>query len=229
MPRALLYYITDRTAFPGDESSRRRTLLAKVAEAARSRFDYIQLREKDLSTRDLESLASAALSAIREVQLDAELRTENREPRTALLINSRTDVALAIAAEGVHLPANSVSAAEVRRVWDLSGCRADGPHPARAVISVSCHHAAEVREADLAGADLALFAPVFEKKDFPNTNPLGLDALHQACQHRIPVFALGGVTLDNAAACLEAGASGIAGIRLFQDHDVASIARRLRY
>jgi thiamine-phosphate pyrophosphorylase len=97
------------------------------------------------------------------------------------------------------------------------------------VISVSCHHAAEVREADLAGADLALFAPVFEKKDFPNTNPLGLDALHQACQHRIPVFALGGVTLDNAAACLEAGASGIAGIRLFQDHDVASIARRLRY
>jgi len=233
MRRALLYYITDRASFPGDESSRRRTLLAKVAEAARARVDYIQLREKDLSTRDLESLASAALSAIREVQLDAELRTEKREPRTALLINSRTDVALATAAEGVHLPANSVSPAEVRRAWDLSGCRAEKLGPARAVISVSCHNPAEVREAaidgaDLAGADLALFAPVFEKKYFPNTSPLGLEALHQACQHRIPVFALGGVTLDRAAACLEAGAAGIAGIRLFQDHDIASIARRVR-
>jgi thiamine-phosphate pyrophosphorylase len=229
MPRPLLYYITDRPSLPGDESTRRRTLLAKVAEAARARIDYIQLREKDLSTRDLESLASAALSTIREVQLDTELSTENREPRTVLVINSRTDVALATGADGVHLPANSVSAAEIRRVWDLSGCRADRTHPARAVISVSCHHAADVREADLAGADLALFAPVFEKKDSPNTSPSGLDALHQACQHHIPVFALGGVTLDSAAACLEAGAAGIAGIRLFQEHDVASIARRLRH
>ena len=229
MPRPLLYYITDRASLPGDESSRRRTLLAKVAEAAQARVDYIQLREKNLSTRDLESLASAALSAIREVQLDTELSTENREPRTVLVINSRTDVALATGADGVHLPANSVSAAEIRRVWDLSGCRADRTHPARAVISVSCHHAAEVREADLAGADLALFAPVFEKKDSPNTSPSGLDALHQACQHHIPVFALGGVTLDSAAACLEAGAAGIAGIRLFQEHDVALIARRLRH
>ena len=229
MPRPLLYYITDRASLPGDESSRRRTLLAKVAEAAQARVDYIQLREKDLFTRDLESLASAALSTIREVQLDTELSTENREPRTVLVINSRTDVALATGADGVHLPANSVSAAEIRRVWDLSGCRADRTHPARAVISVSCHHAADVCEADLAGADLALFAPVFEKKDSPNTSPSGLDALHQACQHHIPVFALGGVTLESAAACLEAGAAGIAGIRLFQEHDVASIARRLRH
>ncbi len=61
MPRCLLYYITDRTAFPGDEPTRRRRLLEKIAEAARAGVDYIQLREKDLSTRDLESLAREAV------------------------------------------------------------------------------------------------------------------------------------------------------------------------
>jgi len=223
MPRALLYYITDRNSFPGDESNRRHALLAKVAEAARARVDYIQLREKDLRTRDLEQLASAALSAIR----DAQPRTENREPRTALLINSRTDVALATAADGVHLPANSISIEETRRVWDLSG-GTDRPHRTRAAISLSCHRPDQVHEAALAGADLALFAPVFEKKDAPNRNPVGLDVLHQACQHHIPVFALGGVTLDNIGACLDAGAAGVAGIRLFQEHDIAEIVGRLR-
>ena len=74
----LLYYITDRTAFPGDESSRRRRLLEKICEAARAGVDYIQLREKDLPTRDLELLAKEAVSVI------AQLKTENRELRTAL-------------------------------------------------------------------------------------------------------------------------------------------------
>src|SRR6202035_4557704 len=96
----LLYYITDRRAFPGDERSRRRRLLEKIREGAQAGVDYIQLREKDLSTRDLESLAREAMSIIRE---SSQLRTENRERKTALLINSRTDVALAVLADGVHL------------------------------------------------------------------------------------------------------------------------------
>ncbi len=58
MPKsALLYYITDRTAFPGDESVRRTHLLDKISEAACAGVNYIQLREKDLSIRELESLA----------------------------------------------------------------------------------------------------------------------------------------------------------------------------
>jgi Maf-like protein/Thiamine monophosphate synthase len=73
----LLYYITDRTAFPGDEPTRRARLLEKIAEAASQRIDYIQLREKDLPTRDLETLAREAMSILRK------LRTENRELRTA--------------------------------------------------------------------------------------------------------------------------------------------------
>ena len=112
MPEScLLYYITDRTAFPGDERKRRFRLLDKIAEAAGAGVDYIQLREKDLCTRDLESLAREA------VRIILQLRTENRELRTDLLINSRTDLALATGAAGVHLPANDVSPEEVRKIW----------------------------------------------------------------------------------------------------------------
>ena len=71
--RCLLYYITDRSQFRGDERARRRALLAKVAEGARAGVDYIQLREKDLSARELEVLAREVLAVVRKP-----LRTENR-------------------------------------------------------------------------------------------------------------------------------------------------------
>src|SRR4029077_13574446 len=103
-----LYYITDRTAFPGDELARRRRLLEKIREAAIAGVDFIQLREKDIPTRDLETLAREAVSAI------AQLRIENRELRTFLLINSRTDLALAVQADGVHLRSDDISPQEVR-------------------------------------------------------------------------------------------------------------------
>jgi thiamine-phosphate pyrophosphorylase len=75
------------------------------------------------------------------------------------------------------------------------------------------------------GADFAVFAPVFEKG---NARPAGLEGLREACRASIPVLALGGVTLQNAQACLDAGAAGIAGIRLFQEHDVCQVVRTLR-
>ncbi len=215
----LLYYITDRTQFPGVEAFRRTRLLDKIAEATEAGMDYIQLREKDLTTRELESLAREALEIIRESQL----RTRNREPKTKLLINSRPDVALAVKADGVHLPAGDVTPAEVRRIAQCSAGAL-----ARVTISVACHSPEEVRRAQEAGANLALFAPVFEKKSAPGTKPTGLEALRAACQYKIPVLALGGVTLHNAAACLAAGAAGFSGIRLFQDHDLTEVVRRLR-
>jgi thiamine-phosphate pyrophosphorylase len=230
----LLYYITDRQAFPGDEPTRRLLLLEKIAEAAHHGINYIQLREKDLFPRDLESLAREAIR---------KLRTENRKLETALLINSRTDIALATAAAGVHLPANDVSPADVRRAWRACGggtCGAGAPFdklragsareisPRNPLISISCHSPAEVAQAAANGADLALFAPVFEKKDAPTTLPTGLDSLRQACLEKIPVLALGGITLQNAESCLHAGAAGIAAIRLFQENDIATIVRRLR-
>lgn len=232
MRRALLCYITDRTQFVGDESVRHTHLLAKITEAAEAGIDYIQLREKDLSARELENLSREALSILREAQTRKEnhqRKTENREPRTenqvlrtTLLINSRTDVALAVDADGIHLPAGDISPAEVRRI-----CKYSADAPARLTISVSCHDPEEVHRAQEAGADLVLFAPVFEKKESPNAKPAGLTVLRQACQNKIPVLALGGISLNNAAACLEAGAAGIAAIRLFQENDVADIVRKL--
>lgn len=213
-----LYYITDRTAFAPDEPTRRHRLLEKIVEAARAGVDYIQLREKDLSIRELESLAREAVGII------DELRAENQELRTALLINSRTDVALAVEADGVHLRSNDVSLVEVKRIWK----NRVGPLPRGLLIGVSCHTLDEVAEAESQGATFAVFAPVFEKKDAPRAEPAGLTRLREASKSKIPVLALGGVTLANAQSCLEAGAAGIAGIRLFQENDVPGIVSRLR-
>jgi thiamine-phosphate pyrophosphorylase len=221
--RCLLYYITDRLAFAGDEPTRRRQVLGKISEAARAGVDYIQLREKDLSSRDLESLAREAVSVIRKAQP----KTENPEPGTALLINSRTDVALAVGAQGVHLRGDDLSPQEVRAVWQAcrAGILARQLSPPAPLIAVSCHCPAEVKQAAAAGATFAVFAPVFEKKD---ARPAGLRALGQACQAKIPVLALGGVTLANARSCLDAGAGGVAAIRLFQDNDIVTLVKRLR-
>ena len=217
--RCLLYFITDRTQFPGGERARRSALLAKIAEATCCGVDYIQLREKDLAARELEALSRDAVATIRENSL-----TANHSPQTTrLLINSRTDVALAVGADGVHFPSNDISPEEVRRIW--SKCGAGAPARERPVITVSCHTREQVLRAESEGADFAIFAPVFEKK---GSAPAGLAALREACHTKIPVLALGGVTLQNAASCLEAGAAGIAAIRLFQENRIEDVIRALR-
>jgi thiamine-phosphate pyrophosphorylase len=226
--RCLLYYITDRTAFPGDERSRRSQLLDKIAEAAANGIDYIQLREKDLPPRELESLARDAMRILTEQQL----RAGNQKPATALVINSRTDVGLATHAAGVHLPANDVLPQDVLKVWHRNQQNPGAGAPAREipspVISVSCHSIAEVSRAEAGGATFAIFAPVFEKKGAPGIVPSGLESLREACRADIPILALGGITLANAESCLRSGAAGIAAIRLFQENDIATVVRALR-
>jgi thiamine-phosphate pyrophosphorylase len=210
----LLFYITDRTQFSGDENARQRALLAKIAEAARYGVDLIQLREKDLPTRQLEALAHAALRIIRPPG------SQGRGPKTRLLINSRSDIAIACGADGVHLRADDVSPSEVQRVW------AQARHSARALVTVSCHSVNDVARAASEGADFVVFAPVFEKSNAPQV--VGLDGLREASRHEIPVLALGGVTLKNARVCRETGAAGVAGIRLFQRDDIAEVVRQLK-
>jgi thiamine-phosphate pyrophosphorylase len=221
----LLYYITDRAQFPGDESARRRALLAKITEAARCGVDYIQLREKDLSTRELEQLTGEVVKIVRE---NSALRTENQELRTRLLINSRTDVALAAGADGVHLRGDDISVPEARMIWDRVLARSSQLAARSPLIAVSCHTQPDVVRAESQAADFAVFAPVFEKRGRSHAQPTGLAALREACQAKIPVFALGGVTLENAASCLEAGAAGIAAIRLFQENRIEEVVRALR-
>ena len=220
----LLYYITDRSAFAADKPTRRRRLIEKISEAARAGVDYIQLREKDLSTRALESFAKEAVAEIQR------LRTESPEPKTALLINSRTDVALAAGTDGVHLRSSDISPQDVRAIWQKSegvgpSCESSTQSP---LIAVSCHSPEEVSRAAENGANFAVFAPIFEKKDAPAMPAQGLTSLQKACEAEIPVLALGGITLANAHLALEAGAAGIAAIRLFQENNVASVVDLLR-
>jgi thiamine-phosphate pyrophosphorylase len=142
--------------------------------------------------------------------------------KTALLINSRSDVALAVGANGVHLSSKDISPNEVREIWRTAKGAAEP------VVAVSCHAAAEVMAAEKASADFVVFGPVFGKNDIPETRATGLDLLRSVCRSKIPVFALGGVTAENAALCVDARAKGVAGVRLFQGNDVATVVEKLR-
>jgi thiamine-phosphate pyrophosphorylase len=221
----LTYYITDRTQFAGNEAERRAQLLQTVRKAAAAGVDYIQLREKDLCIRELELLAGEALRAIRD------------EGSTRLLINHRTDVALAVGADGVHLTGNDIAASDARALAARAG------RTTRFFIAASCHSAEEVRLVDSHGADFAVLAPIFEKVSVVE-NGIGLDELHRATQkdktpdlrveagdtrRAFPVFALGGVDLKRAPLCAAAGAIGVAGIRIFQQClDLPLLVRSLR-
>ncbi|HXM13109.1 MAG TPA: thiamine phosphate synthase [Terriglobales bacterium] len=229
--RCLLYYITDRSQFRGDERSRSRALLAKVAEAARASVDYIQLRERDLSARELESLAREAVAAISEnasASASENISKNDREqsPSTRLLINHRTDIALAVGADGVHLRGDDVGPHEVRRV--LSASVPLLPTKGRFLVAASCHSNEDIIRAESDAVDFAVFAPVFEKSSAPGSQPTGVIALRQARSRKIPLLALGGVTIENAESCLDAGAAGVAGIRLFQENKIGDIVRALR-
>jgi len=132
---------------------------------------------------------------------------------TRLLVNDRVDIALAAGADGVHLTSASLPAPVVRRIC--------GPE---FLIGVSTHSLETARDARDSGADFALFGPVFEtdsKRGFGP--PQGLNKLQQVTSElqSFPVVAIGGITLDNAESCFAAGASGIAGIRLFDAFDSA--------
>lgn len=214
--RPLLYYITDRRQFSGNDEQRRRKLLEKISEAASCGVDYVQLREKDLYSGELERLAKEAVGAIR--------NNTGSELATRLLINSRSDIALAVGADGVHLRSGDISVEDARKVYEIASSQRQKVKDNKWVVAVSCHSEEEVQVAADEGADFVVFAPVFEKQGQP---PAGLEVLQRACQQRVPVLALGGVTAANAQSCIESGAAGIAGIRLFQENEISEVMRSL--
>jgi thiamine-phosphate pyrophosphorylase len=202
----LLCYVTDRKLLGSSRGSD--ALLPLIARAGTAGVDWIQIREKDLPARELLDLARRAIAAV---------------PRTtSVLINDRLDVALASGAAGVHLGAASIPVAEAVR-W----CSARNA-PANFQIGVSCHALREASEAERAGASYIFFGPIYETPSKAQFGPpQGIARLAEACRSvRIPVVAIGGINEDNAADGLEAGAAGIAAIRMFQDApDLVALTR----
>ncbi len=175
--------------------------ISRVAEAFAAGVDFVQLRAKELEARELLRLAGEA----------ARVKGPGK-----LLINDRLDVALACAAEGLHLPASRPPVSAYRTLA-----------PAGFIISVACHNVAEVQRAAAEGADFAVLAPIFSTPG--KGPPLGLGALEQAAREGIPVLALGGITRQNALLCRQAGATGIAAIRLFEEApDLTGLVREIR-
>lgn len=211
--------MTDRRSLPGSSFGGAETLLLeRIETAAAAGIDWIQLREKDLSDRQLIALARAALDRMRA-----------RNSATRLFLNDRVDIALAAGAHGVHLSESGLPVADARHLRDdFLACQS---RPGDFLIGISCHSAEAVRAVASAGADYAYFGPVFETPSKAQYGaPQGPDRLAEACRAaQIPLIAIGGIDLTNASGCLAAGAAGVAAIRLFQDaNDVAAVVASLR-
>jgi len=198
LPLPSIYPITSGKTTPQTTSDdpQFNQILQLVRAAVDAGVPLFQIREKLLSGRVLYELVERAL-----------LLTRGSETR--LLVNDRSDIARAAGADGVHLTAQSLPAAVVRKIYGDEF-----------VIGVSTHSVQEAKAARIAGADFIVFGPVFEsasKRAFGP--PQGLDKLREVTRELdgFPVLAIGGITIENVAACVASGASGIAGISLFNN------------
>lgn len=177
-----LYLITDRN----QTGSVR--LIDVVEDALKGGVKGVQLREKDLSSRELYELAY-------------DLRKLTAKYDARLIINDRVDIALAVEADGVHLGLNSLPIHRARKIMG-----------AGMLIGLSCHNQVNAIMAQENGADFITFGPVYYTPSKANYGkPVGIDKL-ETISHLldIPVLALGGIKQENINEVLAAGASGIA-------------------
>jgi thiamine-phosphate pyrophosphorylase len=179
-----------------------------VQAAVAAGIDLVQIREKNLNASVL-------------YQLSANAAGLTKGSATKLLINDRSDIAAAVAADGVHLTTNSLPAEVVRRTFGDDF-----------LIGVSTHSAPEASVARRSGADFVVFGPVFETASKSKYGPpVGLANLEKVCLELspFPVLALGGLTISNVAECIRAGAHGIAAIRMLSDPDrLGNVVREIR-
>jgi thiamine-phosphate pyrophosphorylase len=221
IPTPIVCYVTDRASLvhPDTRSVSAAAnlldpLLHRIASVSAAGIDWIQLREKDLSGSHCSGLVRAALAACTADQ--------------RILVNDRLDVALTERAHGVHLGENSLAISDAQR---LIGNFAPENPSRQFIAGVSCHSLSSALAAAAAGADYIFFGPIFatpSKQKFGE--PQGLAKLSAVCgEVGIPVLAIGGITPENTALCLAAGAAGIAAIRMFQEaEDLPRLINALR-
>ena len=193
--RPVVSMVTDRRRYRArTDQDRIERLIEDAARAARAGVDLIQVRERGLDDRTL-------LALVRRIG------TACAGSRAILLVNGRSDIALAAAAGGVHLPASSPSASRVREIV-----------PSGFVIGRSVHRAAEARAGEqTGGSDYLIFGTVYPSAGKPAGHPSsGPEALRRVCHAvRLPVLAIGGVVPARAHEIAAAGAAGIAAIGMF--------------
>jgi thiamine-phosphate pyrophosphorylase len=203
----ILCYVTDRRSLPLSTSTDAHQLLFdSVERAAATGVDWIQLREKDFSGREWEELV---VESLRRITLAGS--------SCRIFVNDRLDVALACGAGGVHLSENGIPVSDACRLRDeFFSSRSEKPD---FLIGVSCHSLGASLGAARAGADYIYFSPIFNTPSKANYGPAqGIDRLAAICRAvAIPVIAIGGMSAENAASCLQAGAAGVAAIRMFQE------------
>jgi len=202
--------------------TREEALIECIRDATAAGVDWIQLREKDLAQRVQLDLTRRALAAA---------QTATGGTRAAILVNDRLDVALAAGAGGVHLAETSLPVSIVAR-WKQGAIRAPGgDHLRNFLVGASCHSREGAERAANDGADYIFFGPVFATPSKAAFGPpQGLEKLAEVCRAaKIPVIAIGGITIENAQACIQAGAAGIAAISLFQRaKDLQGLVTELR-
>jgi len=198
LPVPIIYPITSGKTSPQTtpDDPQFSEVLRLVRAAVDADVPLVQIREKSLHARVLYELVARA----------AEI---TRGTKTRLLVNDRSDIARAAGADGVHLTTQSLPAEVVRNIFG-----------AEFLIGVSTHSLDEARAAHAGGADFVVFGPVFETESKrAYGEPQGLDKLAEVARElgEFPVVAIGGVTFDNVDECFQAGARGIAAIRLLND------------
>lgn len=241
----ILCYVTDSKSWsretPSDLWS---ALMQTIATLTSAGVDWIQLREKHMPARDLSHLA-------REASRQSAAYPGGERAKPCVIVNDRLDVAITERADGVHLGEKGLPVSEAKLFLESRAAEhaalatVEGslttlptPRPLTAqpalvnfLLGVSCHSLEGVASAARDGASYVFFGPVFATPSKARMGePQGIARLAEACRSvSIPVLAIGGITLENAAACVKAGAAGIAAIRLFQDApDAAEMVKELR-
>ena len=206
-----LCYVTDRKGLEVSPEEQCEALVGRMEIAARAGVDWIQLREKDLPGRALAELLREALRRV--------------PAGCRIVLNDRLDVACALGAGGVHLGRESLSVEDARRLVGGRGATQDF------LVGASTHSLAAALSAEKAGADYLVFGPVYATPSKAQYGPpQGIERLAEVCHAvSLPVLAIGGITVENARVCREAGAAGIAAIRLFEESsDLAAVVEAVR-